>query len=134
MTSGGSRRRECLKPAKKQALRRPERCAAPVQPCLSPSGLPTTRRERRFAFPGSQVFGAGTLPVWGTGGRSAPGRRRQSPGEAMPLLRQAGLLALSGGRPCALRGLIFNQAPVAGRCSAQLSPTGKALRPCNPTG
>ena len=26
------------------------------------------------------VPGAGTLPVWGTGGRSAPGRRRQTPG------------------------------------------------------
>ena len=61
------------------------------------------------------VPGAGTLPVWRTGGRSAPGRRRQSPGEAMPLLRQAGLLTLSGSRLCALRGLIFNQAPVAGR-------------------
>ena len=29
-----------------------------------------TRRERRHAFPGSQVFGAGTLPV-GVQGRSA---------------------------------------------------------------
>ena len=38
-------------------------------PCLSPSGLPP-RRERRFAFPGSEVFGAGTLPV-GFQGRSA---------------------------------------------------------------
>ena len=35
VTSGGSRRRECLKPAKKQALRRPERCAAQVPACLS---------------------------------------------------------------------------------------------------
>ena len=40
MTSGGSRRRECLEPIKKSALCRPKRCAAPVQPCLSPSGLP----------------------------------------------------------------------------------------------
>ena len=28
-------------------------------------------------------------------------------------------------RPCALRGLIFNQAPVAGRCSAQITSGGK---------
>ena len=32
--------------------------------------VPPSRRERRFAFPGSQVFGAGTLPV-GFQGRSA---------------------------------------------------------------
>ena len=37
-------------------------------------------------------------------------------------------------RPCALRGLIYNQAPVAGRYAHKVSPTGKALRPCNPTG
>ena len=37
--------------------------------CLH-QGSPPTRRERRFAFPGSQVFGAGTLPV-GFQGRSA---------------------------------------------------------------
>ena len=36
--------------------------------CLH-QGSPT-RRERRFAFPGSEVFGAGTLPV-GFQGRSA---------------------------------------------------------------
>ena len=35
VTSGGSRRRECLKPAKKRALRRPERCAAQVLASLS---------------------------------------------------------------------------------------------------
>ena len=69
MTSGGSRRRECLKPAKKQALRRPERCAAQVPACLS-TVEPPPRRERRYAFPGSQVFGTGTLPV-GFQGRSA---------------------------------------------------------------
>ena len=69
MNSGGSRRRECLKPAKKQALRRPERCAAQVPACLS-TVEPPPRRERRFAFPGSQVFGTGTLPV-GFQGRSA---------------------------------------------------------------
>ena len=69
MTSGGSRRRECLKPAKKQALRRPERCAAPVQPCLSPSGLPLPEgKPERFSR--LQVFGTGTLPV-GFQGRSA---------------------------------------------------------------
>ncbi|WP_288616125.1 hypothetical protein, partial [uncultured Victivallis sp.] len=34
------------------------------------TGASPTRRERRFAFPGSQVFGAGTLPV-GFQGRSA---------------------------------------------------------------
>ena len=70
MTSGGSRRRECLKPAKKQALRRPERCAAQVLACLSTVEPPPPRRERRNAFPGSQVFGTGTLPV-GFQGRSA---------------------------------------------------------------
>ncbi len=41
---------------------------------------------------------------------------------------------LTASRPCALRGLIFNQAPVAGRCAHKLPPVGKALRPCNPTG
>ena len=35
MTSGGSRRRECLEPIKKSALCRPERCAAQVPACLS---------------------------------------------------------------------------------------------------
>ena len=34
------------------------------------TGASPTRRERRFAFPGSQVFGTGTLPV-GVQGRSA---------------------------------------------------------------
>ena len=52
----------------------------------------------------------------------------------MPPSRQAGLRALSVGRPCALRGLICNQAPVAGRSSAQVSPTARALRPLTPTG
>ena len=32
---------------------------------------------------------------------------------------------LTASRPCALRGLIFNQAPVAGRCSAQITSGGK---------
>ena len=47
-------------------------------PCLSPSGLPP-RRERRFAFPGSEVFGAGTLPV-GFQGRSALVAEGEIPG------------------------------------------------------
>ena len=63
MISGGSRRRECLKPAKKQALRRPERCAAPVQPCLSLPEPSPPRRENRSGFPGSEVFGTGTAAV-----------------------------------------------------------------------
>ena len=37
--------------AKKQALCRPERCAAPVQPCLSPSGLPPSGGETVPVFP-----------------------------------------------------------------------------------
>ena len=53
MTSGGSRRRECLKPAKKQALRRPERCAAQVPAWLS-TVEPPLRRERRHAFPSGE--------------------------------------------------------------------------------
>ena len=39
-------------------------------PCLSLPEPPPTRRENRSGFPGSQVFGAGTLPV-GFQGRSA---------------------------------------------------------------
>ena len=76
MTSGGSRRRECLKPAKKQALRRPERCAAPVQPCLS-LPEPPPRRERRHAFPGSRTRRrhlAGRVPR-----AKRLGRRRRNP-------------------------------------------------------
>ena len=49
------------------------------------------------------------------GGEASPAAGGKVPGEAMPPSRQAGLRALSVGRPCALRGLIFNQAPVAGR-------------------
>ena len=53
----------------------------------------------------------------------------------MPLSRQAGLSTLPGGRPCALRGLIFNQAPVAGRIAHKLPPVARALRPpVPPTG
>ena len=70
MTSGGSRRRECPASAKK-----PTRSPTGAV-CRSCTRLPVhsraspTRRERRNAFPGSQVFGAGTLPV-GFQGRSA---------------------------------------------------------------
>ena len=39
-------------------------------PCLSLPEPPPTRRENRSGFPGSQVFGTGTLPV-GFQGRSA---------------------------------------------------------------
>ncbi|WP_337746737.1 hypothetical protein, partial [Victivallis vadensis] len=39
-------------------------------PCLSLPEPPPTRRENRNGFPGSQVFGTGTLPV-GFQGRSA---------------------------------------------------------------
>ena len=69
MTSGGSRRRECLKPAKKQALRRPERCAAQVQPCLSLPEPPPPGGKTGTVFP-ALVPGTGTLPV-GFQGRSA---------------------------------------------------------------
>ena len=51
VTSGGSRRRECLKPAKKRALRRPKRCAAPVQPCLSLPEPPPPGGETGTVFP-----------------------------------------------------------------------------------
>ena len=70
MTSGGSRRRECSASAKKPT-RLPT--GAVCRSCTTlPVSIraPPTRRERRHAFPGSQVFGAGTLPV-GVQGRSA---------------------------------------------------------------
>ena len=51
MTSGGSRRRECLKPAKKQALRRPERCAAQVLACLSTVEPPLSGGKGVSPFP-----------------------------------------------------------------------------------
>ena len=78
MTSGGSRRRECLKPAKKQALRRPERCAAPVQPCLSlpepppPEGKPF-RLSRLSSIRRRHL--AGRVPR-----AKRLGRRRRNPG------------------------------------------------------
>ena len=49
--------------------RRPKRCAAPVQPCLSPSGLLPPGGKGVPPFP-ALVPGAGTLPV-GFQGRSA---------------------------------------------------------------
>ena len=70
MTSGGSRRRKCPASAKKPT-RSPT--GAVCRSCATmPVSIraPPTRRERRFAFPGSQVFGTGTLPV-GVQGRSA---------------------------------------------------------------
>ena len=69
VTSGGSRRRECLKPAKKRALRRPERCAAQVSACLSTVDPPPPGGKTGTVFP-ALVPGAGTLPV-GFQGRSA---------------------------------------------------------------
>ena len=70
VTSGGSRRRECPASAKKPT-RSPT--GAVCRSCITmpvSTGVSPTRRERRNAFPGSQVFGAGTLPV-GFQGRSA---------------------------------------------------------------
>ena len=70
MTSGGSRRRECPASAKKPT-RSPT--GAVCRSCITlpvSTGASPTRRENRSGFPGSQVFGAGTLPV-GFQGRSA---------------------------------------------------------------
>ena len=70
MTSGGRRCRECPASAKKPT-RSPT--GAVCRSCTTmPVSIraPPTRRERRAAFPGSQVFGTGTLPV-GVQGRSA---------------------------------------------------------------
>ena len=78
VTSGGSRRRECLKPAKKQSLRRPERCAAPVQPCLSPSGLPRPEGKAKRLSRLSSIRHrhlAGRVPR-----AKRLGRRRRNPG------------------------------------------------------
>ncbi len=86
VTSGGSRRRECLEPAKKQALCRPERCAAPVQPCLSLPEPPPPGGKGISPFP-ALVPGAGTLPV-GVQGRSA----LLAPTGAKSRLAQAGVV------------------------------------------
>ena len=74
VTSGGSRRRECLKPAKKRALRRPKRCAAQVHACMSTVEPPPPGGKGVPPFP-ALVPGAGTLPV-GFQGRSALGAPR----------------------------------------------------------
>ena len=79
MTSGGSRRRECPASAKKPT-RSPT--GAVCRSCTTmPVSIraPPTRRERRNAFPGSQVFGTGTLPV-GFQGRSALVAEGEIPG------------------------------------------------------
>ena len=70
MTSGGSRCRECPASAKKPT-RSPT--GAVCRSCTTlpvSTGASPSWRERRAAFPGSQVFGTGTLPV-GFQGRSA---------------------------------------------------------------
>ena len=70
MTSGGSLPQGVPKACKKAGF------APTGAVCRSGTRLPVhsraspTRRERRHAFPGSQVFGTGTLPV-GFQGRSA---------------------------------------------------------------
>ena len=69
MTSGGSRRRECLEPIKKSALRRPKRCAAQVPACMSTVEPLPPGGKGGTPFP-ALVPGAGTLPV-GFQGRSA---------------------------------------------------------------
>ena len=51
MTSGGSRRRECLEPIKKSALCRPERCAAQVPACLSTVEPPLPGGKGGTPFP-----------------------------------------------------------------------------------
>ena len=90
MTSGGSRRRECPASAKKPT--RPPTGAV----CRSGTRLPVhsraspIRRERRFAFPGSQVFGAGTLPV-GFQGRSALVAKGEIPVQETCMRREFGV-------------------------------------------
>ena len=44
------------------------------------------------------------------------------------VLKAGGSVRPVGRRPCALRGLICNQAPVAGRCSAQMASGGQRFR------
>ena len=71
MTSGGSSP-QGVPGVGKKADAVADRSGVPLlyAPCLSLPEPPPTRRERRYAFPGSEVFGAGTLPV-GFQGRSA---------------------------------------------------------------
>ena len=54
-----------------------------IQPILIPPVLRFLLSKKLETVPG-----AGTLPVWGTGGRSAPGRRRLSPPPALFAVRQ----------------------------------------------
>ena len=70
MTSGGSRRRECPASAKKPT-RSPTGavCRSGTRLHVHSRASPS-RRENRNGFPGSEVFGTGTLPV-GFQGRSA---------------------------------------------------------------
>ena len=86
VTSGGSRRRECLEPIKKSALRRPERCAAPVQPCLSLPEPPPSGGKGETPFPDLSIRrrhlagrGAGAKrPARSKGAKSQVLRRRKS--------------------------------------------------------
>ena len=70
MTSGGSLPQGVPKACKKAGF---APTGAVCRSCITmpvSTGASPTRRERRNAFPGSQVFGTGTLPV-GVQGRSA---------------------------------------------------------------
>ena len=97
MTSGGSRRRECPASAKKPT-RSPT--GAVCRSCTTmpvSTGASPTRRERRYAFPGSQVFGTGTLPV-GFQGRSALVAEGEIPGASW---------LLTGDKIAGFHGLVF---------------------------
>ncbi len=99
----------------RDGLRRARRFALATRPATCRSGKTHIEPiQPIITNPGFEIF-AMQKSQNRTRHRVLPGRRRQSPREAMPHSRQAGLPALSGGRPCALRGLIFNQAPIAGR-------------------
>ena len=43
------------------------------------------------------------------------------------VLKAGGSCGLAASRPCALRGLIFNQAPAAGRYAHKVSPTANGF-------
>ena len=79
MTSGGSSP-QGVPGVGKKADAVADRSGVPLlyAPCLSLPEPPPTRRENRSGFPGSQVFGAGTLPV-GFQGRSALVAEGESP-------------------------------------------------------
>ena len=59
-------------------------------PCLSLPEPPPTRRENRSGFPGSQVFGTGTLPV-GFQGRSALVAKGEIPIQETCMRREFGV-------------------------------------------